>query len=64
MDNFKRLLMESEAADYIGLGRTKAREWLKQIGARVTFGRAVRYDREIIDIALSAIQKPKEGRYL
>lgn len=53
MEGIKRLLSEPEAAEYCGLGRTKAREWLRQIGARITFGRAVRYDRQVIDRALS-----------
>lgn len=50
----KRLLTELEAAHYIGLGRTAARSWLRQIGAVRRFGRAVRYDRFTIDQALDA----------
>lgn len=53
----KRLLTEAEAAQYCGIGRTKAREWLRQIGARVAFGRAVRYDRQAIDRALSEMKE-------
>lgn len=53
----KRLLTEAEAAQYCGIGRTKAREWLRQIGARVAFGRAVRYDRQAIDRALLEMKK-------
>lgn len=57
MSDAKRLLSESEAAAYLGIGKTKAREWLRQIGARVAFGRAVRYDRQAIDRALSEMKE-------
>lgn len=48
----KRLLMEMEGATYSGMGRSYFREWAKQIGARRKFGRAVRYDKAVIDKAL------------
>lgn len=45
----KRLLTEREALVYCGFGRTFGRAWLREIGARRTFGRAVRYDVKTID---------------
>lgn len=57
----KRLLTEPEAADYIGMGRSAARVWLREIGARRTFGRSVRYDLKTIDAALDEMQKTGEA---
>ncbi len=51
----KRLLDIREAAAYVGLGTTKTREWLTDIGALRRFGRRSLYDREIIDNALNRL---------
>lgn len=48
----KRLLSESEARAYIGLGRNRCREYCIQIGAVRRIGRRVLYDRAVIDRAL------------
>jgi len=53
----RRMLNEREACAYIGLGATKARQWLRAIGARVSFGRSIRYDVKIIDEALDSLRK-------
>ena len=49
------MMIELEAAAYVGMGRTYFREWAKGIGARRKFGRSVRYDKKIIDSALDAM---------
>ena len=53
--NEKRMLSVEEAAFYIGMGRTKCREWLKQIGAIRKIGSRVVCDRKIIDAALDSM---------
>lgn len=45
----KRMLQEPEMKLYTGLGRNKAREFCKSIGATVRIGRRVLYDRCVID---------------
>ena len=50
--NEKRMLSIEEAAFYIGMGRTKSRTWLKEIGAIRKIGSRVVCDRKIIDDAL------------
>lgn len=52
--NEKRMLSIDEAAFYIGMGRTKCREWLKEIGAIRKIGSRVICDRKIIDAALDS----------
>jgi len=44
-----RLFDINQAALYIGMGQTKAREYLEKMGAKISFGRIVRYDKRIID---------------
>ncbi len=51
----RRMIVELEAAAYVGMGRSSFREWAKQIGARRKFGRSVRYDKKVIDAALDAM---------
>lgn len=57
----KRLLTETEAAGYTGIGRTTFRAWAAEIGARRTFGRAVRYDKHVIDKAIEEMASAEEG---
>ena len=57
----KGLLTEREALVYCGFGRTFGRAWLREIGARRTFGRSVRYDLRTIDAALDKMQKTGEA---
>lgn len=45
----KRMLTEQEGMQYAGMGRNSFRQWAQNIGARRTFGRSVRYDRQTID---------------
>lgn len=45
----KRMLQEPEMKLYVGLGRSKAREFCEEIGATVKIGRRVLYDKVIID---------------
>ena len=51
----KRMLTIEEASPYIGLGLTKSRSLLKNIGAERHFGRRVVYDRKIIDFYLDSL---------
>ncbi|MDO4284096.1 MAG: helix-turn-helix domain-containing protein [Eubacteriales bacterium] len=55
----KRLLSIEEAAEYTGIGRNTAREWLEKIGARRNFGRRVVYDRRVIDSELDRMAASK-----
>ncbi len=48
----KRLLTLQEAAQYIGLGTRRAREFMDQIGAVRKFGSRVLFDKAVIDAAL------------
>lgn len=57
----KRLLKETEAQQYTGLGKSKARTWLHEIGADVHIGRAVRYDRVRIDQVITELGLKKVG---
>ena len=51
----KRMLTESEGFMYCGQGRTAFRKWAAEIGARRKFGKAVRYDKRVLDAALDAM---------
>lgn len=48
----KRMLSWSEASGYVGLGRTRTREFCEQIGAVRKIGRRILFDRYAIDRAL------------
>ena len=52
----KRLLSIKEAANYIGLGYTKARVCLEDMGAKRKFGSRALYDKKVIDAALEKLQ--------
>lgn len=54
----KRMFNIDEAALYAGMGKTRAREWLRDIGALRKFGAAARYDKRVIDAALDALESP------
>ena len=45
----KRLLSETEARIYCGMGRTAFRPWAQSIGALRKRGRRVLYDKKVID---------------
>lgn len=51
----KRMLSIEEAAFYAGMGRTKCREWLREIGATRKVGTRVLCDRKVIDAALDSM---------
>lgn len=51
----KRMLSIDEAAFYSGMGRTKCRVWLNEIGAVRKCGSRVLCDRKVIDKALDAM---------
>lgn len=51
----KRMLSVEEAAFYTGMGKTKCREWLREIGAMKKIGSRVICDRHVIDAALDNI---------
>lgn len=48
----RRMISEKEAADYLGLGRTKTRTFAEECGAVRRYGRRVLYDRAALDHAL------------
>lgn len=56
-----RMLTASEACAYAGMGRTRGREWLAEIGAKRKFGSAARYDRKVIDAALDRMSEDNAG---
>lgn len=45
----KRMISAEEAAAYIGMGMSKTRQLLSEIGAKRNLGRRVVYDKVIID---------------
>lgn len=55
--NEKRMLSVEEAAFYSGMGRTKCREWLREIGAVRKVGSRVICDRKVIDAALDQLSE-------
>lgn len=67
--SIKRMFSLSEACEYTGMGKTRAKEYLSEIGALQRRGRKLLYDRKIIDAALDAgddwtsknTTKPAEG---
>lgn len=52
-----RLMKEPTACAYTAMGRTQFREWAASIGAVRRFGRAVSYDRKVIDEALDKLKQ-------
>ncbi len=51
----KRLLTEREAMDYLGVKRTKLREYAEEIKCIKHIGKRVLYDKTIIDKALDEL---------
>ena len=51
----KRLLSEADGMKYVGLQRTKFRQWAAEIGAVRHIGARVLYDRVTIDRACDAL---------
>lgn len=51
----KRMLSIDEACFYVGMGKTKGREWLKDIGATKKIGKRVICDKGVIDRALDTM---------
>lgn len=45
----KRLLSPEEACTYVGLGEKRGVKFCDQAGARITFGRRVLYDKQVLD---------------
>lgn len=56
----KRLVSAQEGADYVSMGTSFFRQWAKEIGAEKRIGRLVRYDRKIIDNAISTLGTENE----
>ena len=50
----KRMLDGEELCNYLGLGRNRARDFAKSLGADRHYGRRVVYDRVIIDRAIDS----------
>lgn len=48
----KRMLSAVEMANYVGLGRHKAREFAESVGAMRKYGGRVLFDRKALDAAL------------
>lgn len=53
--NEKRLLNIKEVCAYIGMGQTRAREYMDKIGATRKFGGRVLYDKIVIDKYLDSL---------
>lgn len=53
--NEKRLLNIKEVCAYIGMGQTRAREYMDKIGATRKFGGRVLYDKIVIDRYLDGL---------
>lgn len=53
--NEKRLLNIKEVCAYIGMGQTRAREYMDKIGATRKFGGRVLYDKVVIDKYLDSL---------
>ena len=51
----KRLLNIKEVCTYTGMGQTKARQYMDEIGATRHFGKKVVFDKAIIDGALDIL---------
>ena len=49
----KRLLNIKEVCSYIGVGQTRARCYMEEIGATRRFGRRVLFDKKVIDNAIN-----------
>lgn len=66
MDNFngKRLLNAKELCIYVGLGKSKAVEWAKAVGASRHMGRRVFFDRVALDKALDGMTDKDNGLHL
>lgn len=56
----KRLLDIEELCFYIGVAKSKARAWGKEIGAERRIGTRVLYDRVAIDAAIDAQARQSE----
>lgn len=54
-----RLFDIETAAEYLSMGRTRARAWLVSVGALRKFGSRSLYDRKVIDRALDALEAPE-----
>lgn len=57
----KRMLPVEEAAAYIGMGFSKTKSILSEIGAKRNLGRRVVYDKVVIDKWLDALTTGEEG---
>lgn len=55
-----RLFDIKQAATYMGLGITSARQLLNDIGARIQIGARVLYDRKVIDAYFDRIRESGE----
>ena len=49
----KRMLNMKEVCIYTGIGKSRARQYMEEIGATKHFGRRVLFDKNIIDAALN-----------
>lgn len=49
----KRLLNIGEVCVYTGIGQTRARQYMDEIGATKRFGKRVLFDKTVIDAALN-----------
>ena len=55
-----RMLHADQAQHYVGLGRSALRAWCDSIGATRHFGKSIRFDKNVIDKALDAMQKENQ----
>ena len=55
----QRLLTAEDLCAYLGRGKNSARRWADEIGATRKFGKAVRFDRVVIDRTLDEMGEKK-----
>ncbi len=53
----KRMLSEHEAEDYLGLSRSKLREFAEENNCVIHIGRRILYDKTIIDKAIDNLRE-------
>lgn len=57
----KRLMTMKELRAYTGMGRTRACQWGKAIGACRHFGSRILFDRLIVDAAIDRMTEADDG---
>ena len=56
----KRMLCIDDASAYIGMGKSRTREIMEELGAKRKIGRRVVYDKKVIDEWLDSLAADQE----